>query len=105
MARKIIERPPVTKPLLGIMTPTCDYIMERVTRIELALSAWEVVILLPRPILTGLPGSSSVDMYQNRWGPSLCYCRADPVIAGNFGRPGSIGLGLTDRALPGRALT
>jgi hypothetical protein len=41
MARKIIERPPVTKPLLGIMTPTCDYIMERVTRIELALSAWE----------------------------------------------------------------
>jgi hypothetical protein len=41
MARKIVERPPVTKPLLGIMTPTCDYIMERVTRIELALSAWE----------------------------------------------------------------
>jgi hypothetical protein len=26
MARKIIERPPVTKPLLGIMTPTCVYV-------------------------------------------------------------------------------
>ncbi len=41
MARKIIDRLPVTKPLLGIMTPACGYIVERVTRIELALSAWE----------------------------------------------------------------
>jgi hypothetical protein len=58
MARKIIERPPVTKPLLGIMTPTCDYIMERVTRIELALSAWEADVL-PLNYTRRLDGRSS----------------------------------------------
>jgi hypothetical protein len=57
MARKIIDKPTVTKSPLGIMTSTCGYIVERVTRIELALSAWEADVL-PLNYTRGLDGRS-----------------------------------------------